>query len=356
MLIARRQFLGSSIAAVCAVSAWPTRYLAAADSKTLNWACDIIHTQPHRRALRAPVVTGVCIQDQGNLLAIVGDDHFVSIYDLIKRRFTHDLDQHTDWVQAARFSPDGRHLATAGNDRQLLLWNASTWDSPQVIEHQERAIFDVAFSPDSQQLAAVGFNHSLNVYDVKSSALIRRLECGCADMRAICFSADGSHIATGGRSGVIQVWNFDSESPIASFRAHQQRIRSLEFSADGMLLSCGQDQMVHINDPRAGRTIKSLPRHPSKLYDVKLIGGDLLASAGCGNLIHIWQLGQTSELGTLRGHTGTVTSLATAQNKLVSGSYDTQVRIWRMEQRTASNRRPAKQDRELGWKNEPNLK
>ena len=53
--------------------------------------------------------------------------------------------------------------------------------------------------------------------------------------------------------------------------------------------------------------------------------------AGSDNKISIWNLGDMSGVGTLTGHTGTVSTLAAAEGVFVSGSFDTTVRIWKPE-------------------------
>jgi WD40 repeat protein len=163
-MIQRRQFLGS-LAVFCASSAPLSRLsLAATGPDKLNWHCDVIETVPHNRDLRSPVVTDVSLQSTGDLLAIVGDDHIVCIYDTKQKKFTEHLDRHTDWIRTARFSPNGSQLATAGNDRTLLIWKSNDWRYPAITERNPQAIFDVAFSNDGRKLATVGFESTLRIF------------------------------------------------------------------------------------------------------------------------------------------------------------------------------------------------
>ena len=81
--------------------------------------------------------------------------------------------------------------------------------------------------------------------------------------------------------------------------------------------------------------MRSFPRHASKLYATALLSDGLMATAGSDNRIHIWQLSNLQEAGTLNGHTGTVSCLDYSGGKLVSGSYDTHVRLWSTEQHTS---------------------
>jgi len=114
-MIQRRHFLGSVAAILATPAISKLSATEFAPIGTLNWQNDVIETVPHNNAARAPVVTGVSLQrGDGNLLAIVGDDHYVCLYDLKENRYTQHIDNHSDWVRTARFSPDGSQLATAG--------------------------------------------------------------------------------------------------------------------------------------------------------------------------------------------------------------------------------------------------
>ena len=59
-------------------------------------------------------------------------------------------------------------------------------------------------------------------------------------------------------------------------------------------------------------------------------GPDTLASAGSGNVIHLWDLSSRQERRRLVGHTGSVTTLVFhgSAGMLISGSFDTTVRLW----------------------------
>lgn len=348
-MIQRRQFLGS-IAAVCAVSGSVRHAFASTTSKdTLNWQSRIIETHPHGRNGRAPVVTSVSIQKTGNLLAIVGDNHYVGIYDMAKEKYVHHLDRHADWVRAAKFSPDGSLLATAGNDRKLLIWNTADWAAPTMIKNHPEAIIDVAFNSDGSKIATVGFGPKLRLYDTLSGELEKALNCPCNDMHAVAFSRNDTYLAVGGRSGSIRVWTPSDDSQIAQYKAHRQRIRSIEFTPQDEILSCGDDQIVRIANPLRLTENRALPRHASKLYDVVMLGNGLVATSGSDNQIHVWRIQDAYQVGSLKGHTGTVSCLDVSGFTLVSGSYDTHVRVWTMERQADRNVNPRNEFSNSGW-------
>jgi WD40 repeat protein len=341
-MIQRRQFLGSFAAACVATGATSNFARAFTPPVTgrrltdLSWAGEVIQTNPHNGAKLPPVVTDVSLQRTGDLLAIVGDDHYVCLYDIRQRQFIQDLDRHTDWVRSTVFSADGSRLATAGNDRQVCIWNVNDWQAPLWTKRQPKAVFDVAFNGAGLQLATVGFDRWLRVFDVSTGEEMTKLECPCPDMHAVAYASNDQWIAAGGRCGTIRVWETSTMTQAADLSAHRKRIRSIEFTPDHLILSAGDDQLVQISDPQRAQQVRSLPRHASKLYATAFLEDDLIATAGSDNQVHIWQLSDLRKLGSLRGHTGTITSLDFTGHRLVSGSYDTHVRLWSTEQHTAA--------------------
>ncbi|MFT5302305.1 MAG: WD40 repeat protein [Mariniblastus sp.] len=344
-MIERRQFLGSVAAFCVATTSLPRVASASTSSIDLNWQSTVIETIAHSSAERNPVVTDVSLQPGGSQLAIVGDDHFVCIYDTQANQYIQHLGQHTDWIRTARYSPNGSRLATAGNDRTMLIWSTENWLAPAISKRNPEAIIELAFTHDGTKIATVGFESKLRLFDVQSGDEMRQFELPCPDNHAVAFSNDDRYVAAGGRSGTVRVWDMQSGRKHSEFKAHRQRIRSLDFTSDGKIVSASDDQFVKITDPANPTNIQSFRRHASKLYATALLGGDLIATGGSDNKIHIWQLKTKQELGTLSGHTGTVSCLDYSKSQLVSGSFDTHVRLWRTEQNTSA---PDQRHTELG--------
>ena len=332
-MIRRRQFLGSMAFWATAGTALPclSASVLAQPLERLNWTSDVINMEPHDSGNRAPVVTDISLQPGGQQLAVVGDDHFICIYDFASANFVQNLDKHSDWIRCSRYSPDGSILVTAGNDRRLVFWNAQDYsESPAVCRH-DYAIIGIDFSNDSQMLATVGFDKLIRIYDVPSRALKREIVDPGSDNHAVGFSVDRRWVAVGGRTGSIQVWNVANGDLVATYRAHRRRVRSLVFNTDGKIVSCGEDQIVAITDPLNPQRPDLFPRQSAKIYDVSLLEGGLIATAGTDNHVNIWRLADKDHIGFLKGHTGTVSCLDSDRTKIVSGGFDTQVRVWQIK-------------------------
>jgi len=265
------------------------------------------------------------------MVATAGDDHIVRIWNVATGAIIRKLDGHGDWVRAVAYSPDGLVLATAGNGREIILWNADSGQQIKVLARHDHAIQNIVYSHNGRMLASTGFEDKLRVYDTQSGNTLFELNCPCRDMRAIAFSPDDRILAAGGRSGSIRLYDMETGRDLRDIVAHRRRIRELQFTSDGQsLISCSEDRTVRVSDV-SGTNSFELPRRPTKIMSLALCGPAQLATAGSDNLIRIWDLNTRNEIGQLRGHSGSVTALASNGDILISGSYDTTVRVWKVQ-------------------------
>jgi WD40 repeat protein len=294
--------------------------------------------QPNRNEprRRPPVITAVAVAPGGAHLATAGDDHIVRIWSATDGRLIHKLQAHSDWVRAVAFLADGQTLISAGDDGRIVLWNASTGERQAELDKLPHVVYAIAISPDGSQLAAVGFHADVHLFDLKTMAATGKLDGPDSDLRAICFSPDGSRLAAAGRNGKVRIWSMAAGTIDLEIAAEGiGRLRALGWMPHGdKLVSAGENRQLSVWDATNGQLIKKVHCQTGKLMSMVVCGEDLIATGGSDNVIRVWNWQSETQADALVGHTGSVAALAfdSTSHTIISGSFDTTIRVWRLDQ------------------------
>lgn len=140
----------------------------------------------------------------GKLLASCSDDHNVFVWQLGQSSPVYRFSDHTEEIYTIRWSPTGPstsapnapvRLASASFDATVRLWDTEIGVCSNTLCNHTKKVYTIAFSPNGTMLASGSLGGQLNIWDVATGGLIKTFNHGSADIFEVAWNSKGTRLA-----------------------------------------------------------------------------------------------------------------------------------------------------------------
>lgn len=238
---------------------------------------------------------------------------------------------HRDYVWAAKWSPDGRRIATASHDGTAQIWDAATGvaTSP-ALQHQQRPT-SLEWSPDSRRLVTASSDGVARVWDAETGMAAITMQHQKGNTSAV-WSPDGRRVVTFSTSGVVQVWDMFQGIATTPPLQHLKRIVAVTWSPDGsQILVKSDDSAAHVWDVSTGeQPFPALQHQKAVAAACWSPDGQHLATASDGGAAQIWVAATGAPASRPMQHSKRISALTWSPDgrRIATASWDGTARIW----------------------------
>ncbi|WP_242045668.1 hypothetical protein [Calothrix sp. FACHB-1219] len=144
---------------------------------------------------------------------------------------------HKSSVNSVSFSPYGKTIATASDDKTARLWNLQGQLLQEFTGHKS-SVNSVSFSPDGTTIATASDDDTARLWNLEGKVLQKfkgHYDC----VNSVSFSPDGKTIATALEETVC-LWNLEGKL-LQEFTGHDGYVNSVSFSPDGTTIATASD-------------------------------------------------------------------------------------------------------------------
>lgn len=196
-------------------------------------------------------------------------------------------------VELISFNPNGRTFATVDGGQIRIRSIVDGSEIHRISNPDVRSLGRVAFSPNWRMAIAGGFyGGRISLLDMENGNLIFSSAEKNDGFPVVAFSNDGRSFVTGADVN-LKIWNRNGGLIRAWTNLAASATSAVYRPPDGSMLAWANDKTISIWDVQAGKLLRVLEGHSSRVNSIAFSpDGKLLVSGSHGNPVKLWSVSE----------------------------------------------------------------
>lgn len=237
-------------------------------------------------------------------------------------------------------SPDGTMLVVGdgapGRSGSVRIVDVNAGRLKQVIGTAGDLVLDVKFSPDGSRVAAATVDSGVKIYDVTDGNERLAIDSHSDWVTSVAWSADGNILVTGSRDKTCKLFDTETGELKHTYSGHGKPVRGVAFHPDGEeVYSSGSDNKIHRWKTADGAKSAEIA-FDNEVFQLAVVGSHLFGVSADGT-VRQFEVKENKEIHQFKGHADWPLSVDfhAATDRIASGAYDGEIRIWDPDQTDA---------------------
>lgn len=284
-------------------------------------------------------VNVIKLDPEGGKILSGSYDRTAKIWDIVNQTKLHSLRGHKGSISSINFLGDKNLVLLSSYDNTLSLW-----DIRQTMGHRKwisqwtghtAPVMCVSISKQNNFRVVSGSRDTtLRVWDLRIGKTMKVLK-GHSDWVKCC-QLDGETIISGSSDGTIRYWVFDNDNNEIkqnTLQGHKGSINGLCVLPNSSLLSASADGTTGMWNLKSGTLATSLLGHSDEVVDCQPFQKGVVTGS-YDSTLRIWDMSRSTPLclSTLFGHQFRISAISVFENKILSASWDKTVKLWEFPQ------------------------
>ncbi|MEM7590193.1 MAG: CHAT domain-containing protein [Cyanobacteria bacterium P01_A01_bin.83] len=287
-------------------------------------------------------VRTIAFTPNGKHLVSAGNDRTVRLWDIENGQLINLFKGHKERVKCLQISADGKQIISGSADSTLKIWDIATGDCTKTIKtslNPKTVLNAIAINSEKQLImtGSTSVQGTIKRWHWQSGEMLDAVKAASSGINSLTLSSDARILVSGSKGNTIKIWNLEEglNEPLVIPNAHMSDVLSLVIR-DRILISGGKDRTIKRWNLDTGEEMRSphiLEGHAGSIWDLAISpDGTKLASASGDYTVKVWELETGKLIETLTGHLGEIRTVAFSPNGkiLASAGDDWEIKLWEL--------------------------